>query len=282
MILAAVGCTGPAQVRWAPTAGAPDAPLRVDGVPFFPQKAYQCGPAAMAMALAWSGVAVTPEDLVGEVYTASLRGSLQPAMVAAARRHDRVAYLLRRPEDLLAEIDAGNPVIVLQNLGLAWYPVWHYAVVVGWDPSGGNVILHSGSARLRSTAVAVFDRTWARSGYWALLVLPASRLPASATPADYLRSVSALERMGRWAVAESGYRTALARWPDSLAATMGLGVCQYRAGDPAAAEATFRTAIARFPGDGTPYNNLAQLLADQGRIDEASMRRSAPWPAADP
>ena len=147
--------------------------------------------------------------------------------------------------------------------------MWHYAVVVGWDAAGGNVILHSGTTPSRFVALGVFDRTWARSGYWGLLVLPPSRLPASATPSRYLRAVGALERMGRWPVAIRGYRTALERWPDSLAAAMGLGVCQYEHGDAADAEATFRAAVDKFPHDGTPYNNLAQLLADQGRLPEA-------------
>jgi hypothetical protein len=33
----------------------------------------------------------------------------------------------------LREVAAGNPVLVLQNLSFAWAPVWHYAVVMGYD-----------------------------------------------------------------------------------------------------------------------------------------------------
>jgi len=55
-------------------------------------------------------------------------------MIAAARRNGFVAIeLAPNLSDLLAEIAAGNPVVVLQNLALDWYPAWHYAVAIGYD-----------------------------------------------------------------------------------------------------------------------------------------------------
>jgi len=39
----------------------------IDEVPFFPQKDYQCGPAALATSLAYFGAPVTADDLVPEV-----------------------------------------------------------------------------------------------------------------------------------------------------------------------------------------------------------------------
>lgn len=113
-------------------------------VPFFPQEAYQCGPAALAMALSSSGLPVKPEDLVDEVYTPSRKGSLQMAMIGTSRRHGRLAYEIAALDAIFAEIAAGHPVIILQNLGLSWYPVWHYAVVIGYDAVEGTFILRSG------------------------------------------------------------------------------------------------------------------------------------------
>ena len=71
-------------------AGVPQS-VELAGVPFFPQDDYQCGPAALATVLAHSGVRVTPEALVPQVYLPARHGSLQVEMLAAARRHDRVA-----------------------------------------------------------------------------------------------------------------------------------------------------------------------------------------------
>src|SRR5262249_3927250 len=87
-------------------------------VPFFPQEDYQCGPAALATNLAYLGRKLTPDDLVDEVYLPQRRGSLQVEMLAAARRRGAVSYQLApRFEDLLREVGAGNPVIVLQDYG---------------------------------------------------------------------------------------------------------------------------------------------------------------------
>jgi hypothetical protein len=269
LALVLTGCAGTSRIRWPLTAGNPPEQHLLNPIPFFPQKRYQCGPASLAMALKWSGIQVTPSELKPEVYTPSRKGSLQSAMIAATRRNNRVAYLLPDPQDLIGEVVAGHPVIVLQNLGLSWYPVWHYAVVVGLDLSKDNVILHSGKTRCKQLAVEVFEHTWARSGFWGLLVLPPSELPATARANDYLQAVSDLERMGKYKTAADAYRTALSRWPDSLAAYIGLGVCRYKLGQLNLAEKIFREATVKFPHAGAPYNNLAQVLMDQGKKTEA-------------
>jgi hypothetical protein len=54
-------------------------------VPFFAQEAYQCGPAALPMALGWSGVEVAPETLEDEVFVTGWKGSFALGLVAASR-----------------------------------------------------------------------------------------------------------------------------------------------------------------------------------------------------
>ncbi len=244
---------------------------RVSGVPFFPQKAYQCGPASLAMALSWSGVRVTPDQLTPEVYLPGRRGSLQAEMVAAARRNGRIAYVIKPGlPSLLTELGAGNPVVILENLGLSWYPVWHYAVVVGTNVAGDEVTLRSGDAARQRMPLGLFERTWARSGDWGLLVLPPNRLPAAAQRRPYLKAVAAMERLKHFRQARIAYATALRRWPDSLVARVGLGNACYALKDLAGAEAAYRTAARQHPGSGIAYNNLAQTLADEGRLSEAA------------
>jgi hypothetical protein len=263
------GCAGPAVIGRPAAADDPPEPYLLTSVPFFPQDAYQCGPAALAMALTWSGVQTSPHELASLVFTPSQKGSLQSAMIAAARRHDRIAFLLADPATLADEIAGGHPVIVLQNLGFSWYPVWHYAVAVGLDVEGGTVTLHSGTTPYRRMSLKTFEHTWARSNFWGLLVLPPSRLPAVATEKDFLLAVGQLERLGRWETAGDAYQTALSRWPESLPAHLGLGVCRYELGDLKSAEAVFRRATLKFPGEGAAFNNLAQVLMDQGKKTEA-------------
>ena len=246
-------------------------PVELTEVPFFPQEEYQCGPAALATLINWSGTPITPEALVPQVYVPARAGSLQVEIVAAARRQGLVSYVLR-PElsALMSEISAGNPVMVLQNLGLSWHPTWHYAVAVGFDLPQRQIILRSGTRKRYVVPLAVFERTWARSEYWALVVMPPDKLPATAEELSYLEAVLGLEQLKRWQPANQAYAAALTRWPDSLSAQMGLGNTRYALGDKDGAEAIFRQATLDHPDAGAAFNNLAQVLVEQGRLGEAA------------
>src|SRR2546422_3737218 len=46
-------------------------------------------------------------------------------------RSGQLAVPVTTLSDLLAEVAAGHPVLVFQNLGLHWIPRWHFAVAVG-------------------------------------------------------------------------------------------------------------------------------------------------------
>ena len=241
----------------------------INDVPFFPQEAYQCGPAALSMALVWSGVRVMPDTVAPEVYTPSLKGSLQSAIIGAARRHGRIAYPISRIDLVLKELAAGHPVIVLQNLGLSWIPKWHYSLAIGYDLVNHLIILHSGKTERKDLSLDIFERTWARSNNWALVILPPTVLPANAEEDKYILSIIGLEKAQRWEEALKAYITALNKWPDHYVAHIGLGNCYYYLGDLKSAEVIFRGITFRFPNKGAAFNNLAQVLLDQGKFNEA-------------
>jgi tetratricopeptide (TPR) repeat protein len=269
--LALSGCAGlfpqTAQLSEGLPAGLPEQ-VELATVPFFPQKEYQCGPAALATALAASGVKVTPDELVPQVYLPSRKGSLQVEMLAAARRHGLVSYQLApRFEDLLRELAAGTPVIVLQNLSLG--EGWHYAVAVGYDYTGGNLVLRSGETERQVMAFGVHEVFWKRSSYWAMVAVPPDRIPASADEGRWLAAIAALERAGGTAAARTAYRAFLGRWPANVGASIGLANTLHAAGELKEAESVLRAAAGREPGSAIVLNNLAQTLSDQGRDDEA-------------
>jgi tetratricopeptide (TPR) repeat protein len=251
--------------------GLPDSlPPRVElkDVPFFPQTEYQCGPAALATVLAASGERVTPEDLVSQVYLPERKGSLQVEMLAAARRHGRVSYQLApRFDDLLRELAAGNPVIVLQNLGIS--DGWHYAVAVGYDYDDAEMILRSGDKERETLHFWTHEFVWMRSGYWAMVALPPDRIPVTADESRYLSAVTALERAGDTRAARTAYETFLKRWPANVNAAVGLANTEHALGDLKAAERALREAEERDPKSVIVLNNLAQTLSDQGRDAEA-------------
>lgn len=248
-------------------------------VPFFAQEEYQCGPAALAMLLTWNGEDVFLPQLVEQVYSPALQGSLQPSIVAAARRQGYLAYPLRGWSALVAELKGGQPVMIIQNLGLSWYPRWHYAVVIGYDQQKGTVLLHSGVYPEMTMSMGVFERTWRRGDYWGLVVVPADIVPASATENAFLSAVVGLERAQQFSAARAGYLAAVDQWPNSFVAWMGVGNSSYQAGDMDTALYSFRQAAGLQPDNGIALNNLALVLAAVGSrlealevIDEAITR----------
>ncbi|NOZ54996.1 MAG: PA2778 family cysteine peptidase [Gammaproteobacteria bacterium] len=247
-----------------------NAEINGPAVPFFAQRDYQCGPAALAMVLAWSGIDVSPDELVPLVYLPQRQGSLQLEIVSASRQFDRIPHILTPSfSSLIAELQVGHPVIVLQNLGLSWYPNWHYAVVIGIDLSTNSIFLHSGTTERYVVNLETFERTWARSEKWALVVLPPEKLPATARVAEYMKSVAYFDRNEKLHIAEQAYKAALKRWPHDIMANMALANFYYNSKNLNAAKLLYQAVIAHRPEYSPAHNNLAQVFFEQSNIDKA-------------
>lgn len=242
----------------------------IPAVPFYPQDAYQCGPAALATSLTHAGVPANPDDLVGDVYLPARQGSLQIEMIAAARRRGALAYVLE-PEfsTLLREVAAGNPVLVLQNLGIEAYPVWHYAVVVGYDRDKNHIVLRSGTTERLVMSLRRFAGTWRRADNWGIVVLQPPRLPATGTVAKVIETAAALENSGHGAAAEAFYGAARDRWTKSPLPYIAIANRRLAADDRESAEAALAAALAVNPDDAVARNNLADLLSTRGCHAEA-------------
>lgn len=143
----------------------------ITAVPFIPQEEYQCGPASLAMVLRYHGAAVDADEIAGELYLPSVRGTLNFDLEFYARRRGFQARSFTGTlEGLKAELRRGHPLIVFQDLGVALYPVPHFAVLLGYDDRAGAVVLHSGTTPYRVVSYAEFERTWARRRAWTLLI----------------------------------------------------------------------------------------------------------------
>jgi hypothetical protein len=266
------GCATPPQTaalaqQW-PTRW-PDRVL-LGTVPFFAQDDHLCGPASLAMVAQAAGKAVTPAELTPQVYLPGRKGALQVEMLAATRRQGLVPYVLAPDlRAVLDELAAGEPVLVLQNLSLPFSPLWHYAVVIGYDRERREVMLHSGTTARQVMPMSTFEHTWARSGHWAVRVASPARLPATAEASAWASAVAALERVDAGA-AYTAWSTGLQRWPTDRIALLGLGNAAYGLGQRERAAQAYEATTQAHPDFADAWNNLAQVRLELAQLPAAS------------
>ncbi len=263
------GCATPLRPSAVSMRALP-ARAELTATPFFPQDAHQCGPASLATALAAAGFPADLRRLEQQVYLPAREGSLQAEMLAGARRQGALAIPAPQTLDgLLAEVAASRPVIVLQNLGLAIAPRWHYAVLVGYDLDSSELTLRSGVTQREVMSMRTFGHTWARSAHWAMLVLPPGQLPLASSRQAMETALAQQEKFATPAAMVRWYEQALQRWPDSLLLMIGLGNARHANGDIGQAEQAFRAAADAHPDSVAALNNLATVLQQQGKLEQA-------------
>ena len=266
------GCAATSQTRLLLDEPPADlsAQQELSDVPFFPQERYQCGPASLATLLDYSGLSVTPDELVPMVYVPERQGSFQVEMLAATRRHQRLAYIIEPDlEALLRTLAGGQPVLVLQNLLLERYPQWHFAVAVGYDLSRREIILRSGLIERYTVRMSVFERTWRRGDQWAMVALKPGELPAHGHPHRYLAAVAAFEYNAPAAAAERAWTAGVEHWPRNADLLTGYANFLYQHGEKERAVTQLRQAVASQPDHAPAHNNLAWLLGERGERAEA-------------
>lgn len=236
-------------------------------VPFFPQEQYQCGPAALAAMLVYGGVEVTPETLVPQLFIPEKKGTLQVELAAAVRGHGRLPYILDGElEALLEELRAGRPVLVLLDIGVAFWKAYHYAVIVGFDDDG--LVLRSGTRRRLAVPYGGFLARWHGGGNWAMTVLQPGQFPKRCDLGRYLETVAALESAGQPMAASLFYRRMLDRFPACDDCLFGLANTELQMGRGEEAIVLYRQLLSRSPSHVGAVNNLAEALARNGNAEQ--------------
>ncbi|MCC5881577.1 MAG: PA2778 family cysteine peptidase [Halomonas sp.] len=253
----------------------------VADVPFHAQREYQCGPASLAMVLNHDGVDVTMETLIPQVFIPGRDGSVQPEMLATVRRHGRIPFVLDDTLDaLLTELASGHPVVVMQNLSLPAWPMWHYAVAIGYDLDANELILHSGEEAERIESFRRFDSTWARSERWAFVALQPGQMPSGISEQPALQAIAAFEQTQGAEAALPAWSALVERFPTSGMGHFALGNARHASGDPLGAIESFRTSVAHRDDLGVAWLNLGLTLHANGEEDEArqALQRAAALP----
>ena len=277
-LLLLTGCAAQPQLSAAVQATLPSQSF-VTGVPFYSQQDYQCGPASLAMALGASGQEVSVATLIPQVFVPGRAGSVQPEMLATVRRHQRISYMLDGSFDaLLTEVEAGHPVVVLQNLGLSFAPLWHYAVVIGYDQAPRQLLLHSGEQQRQVMSMSRFNATWARSKHWAMVALPPGQLPISVSETVAADSIAAFEQVAGAKAALPAWYALTVRWPDYGLGWFALGNALHGDQDPVSAAEAFKQATRVDATLAAAWLNLG--LTQQGLGDQESARANLQQAAA--
>lgn len=184
-------------------------------VPFFPQEEYYCGPTTLAEILNFYDREVVPEAVAPNLFIPDRQGSLQIEMVASIRQYGMLSYAVQGELDqLLSLVSEGKPVIVLQNQRLSWYPLWHYALVIGYDLEAQTVILHTGVNERRIVPMELFENTWRKGNYWLLAAIPPTQSSDQFDPFLYVSAARDLMEVGQEAAGITALETATNQWSD--------------------------------------------------------------------
>jgi len=244
---------------WAPH-------VELSETPFHPQLEHHCGPAALITVLEASGVKPGYDEVADRVYVPGLEGSLQVEMMAATRSFERIPF--RLPGELrpvLAEVEAGRPVLILQNLGLRSRPAWHYAVVIGYDRERAEILMRSGTDPLQATPTRRWMRQWDWASRWAIVVLEPGELPANPHLPAVLRALADFDDHAPAEPRLRAWRAVAEQWPNESLAWMGTGNARYELGALEDAATDFERALESRPDNLPARLNLAQVLLELDR-----------------
>ncbi|AYG45653.1 peptidase C39 family protein [Pseudomonas sp. Leaf58] len=184
----------------APPANLKGLPQRVEisSVPFYRGNANHSGAMALAAVLSQQSAPITPGLLEKTLNLPQGAEALDTGIPRVAREYGMMVYPLDKQLDaLLAQVAAGNPVLLRYEDGSAWWGEPRYAVLIGYDRYKQRVLLRSGMHRRQVMAFGNFASAWAKQGSWAVLVQPPRQLPAQVDRERWLRAADELARAGQ-------------------------------------------------------------------------------------
>ncbi|MFK0090559.1 peptidase C39 family protein [Pseudomonas sp. NPDC090755] len=191
--LALAGCAStPAPIKGLPQR------VEIGSVPFYRGNANQSAAMALAAILSQQGVRITPGLLDQPLGLPQGVDKLQDSVQNVARQYGMVVYPLEpKLEALLAQVAAGNPVLLRFAEGSAFWAEPRYALLVGYDSYKQRVLLRAGMNRRRLMGFDDFSSAWNKEGNWAVLVQQPGQLPAQVDRQRWLKAANDLAQAGQ-------------------------------------------------------------------------------------
>lgn len=277
LALTSVSC-----VYWTPRSYAPSpTATTLENVSMQKWDIKSCGAGSLAAVLQSHGDTTTMDEWQ-ERLPKTRGGVMSIDLVLAARQKGFDSQLVTGDRDLvMAEVRDGRPVILMLQVIQApgkGYDFFHYVVVDGYDEMRRIFRIQFGDGRARWAPIEGLVPAWEKTKFATIVVRP--RDPN----AEALRAAVRLEEEGKYALAAHAYREILQSNPASLLAWTNLGNAEVQLGRRAAAEEAFRKALELDPDAADTLNNLAWLLYEEKRVDEAEplARKAVSATAPDP
>jgi ABC-type bacteriocin/lantibiotic exporter with double-glycine peptidase domain len=139
-------------------------------VPFVPQRADTCGAAALTMVLRYWGVDAAHDEIAAALAEPELRGIRGSKLEAYAQDHGFLAIAHQGDlAHLRGHLGKGRPLIVALDAGKGRF---HDVVVVEVEEQGDVLVHDPAEGASRRLSAKDFEKRWAKSGHWTLLVVP--------------------------------------------------------------------------------------------------------------
>ncbi len=270
LCLIASACASPRQARELSDQLSEASPsVHLIETPFIEQERYHCGPATLAMVARLFESSYTLDEITAMTFTPGANGTFKGDMLSASRRMGYAAYKVSDFQQMFTLLRQNRPVIVFQNLGIAWYKVWHFALLIGYDAHSDSVFLHSGRTPYMRMKSKEFVRTWENGGEWSYVILPAEHIPPFAPVQEAMDNAMVLGQLGQHQTAIQLYQSIIERWPERFEPYAGIAN-EYAAlkQDRKAIENLIRAKNLN-PGHHGLYHNLGVLYERVGELPRA-------------
>jgi tetratricopeptide (TPR) repeat protein len=249
---------------------------------FIPQKKNLCGPTVLKMASQQYLPKVPFETYKQFTFREKAEGTFKSDMISSTRRLGLSPYRVPTLETMFQEIDQGRPVIIFQNLGLSWYTMWHYSLLVGYNSEKNIVYLHSGTTPYDHMGFSLFVRTWHRGENWSYVVVPPDVIPDHATIDEALDNATVFENLKEKELAKKVYAAMSTKWPDRFEPYLGLANLFYEEKNLKEAIQEILLALKASPNHPALLYNLASLYHETGESKKAQELKKKTLAAAPP
>lgn len=243
----------------------------LESAPAIAQRAYQCGPAALASVMRHWGRPVDADAIGRALQQPGTRGVLNFTLAQYARAQGfwteiRTATL----EDVRSWVRRGVPPIVMLQVGPVWLPLYHFVVVTGFNDPEQIVYANVGESEPRAIRYPAFLTRWKRAGYWTVILAPPERVDWTLRGDQAADLALLAEHSGQFDTAIRWYQAALQEDPTSAPIRFNLANSYLQTRQWDQAKVLYRALVAERPGWGPYSNNLAWLALQEGRPQEAA------------